>query len=216
MNTARSWRATVGGTALALAAAVGIVHGSHVPVALDPGTRAVVRIAFSARPERIEVCRTLSDSERMALPAHMRQETSCEGRTAHYHLEVRRDGQMISADLLRGGGLRSDRQLYVFHEVAIPSGPSEIEVLLVRADSAPPHADATSREDVEDRAGDEARADERERAAQDPMRLRRQAGEVPPRLELRARVTLAPREVVLVTYDAESRRLLAVQDPPPP
>jgi len=204
VSASQSWRATVGGGTLALAAMVGIVHGSQVPVALDPGTRAVVRVAFSARPERIEICRTLPDSERLALPAHMRQETACEGRTAHYHLEVRRDGQVISADLLRGGGLRSDRQLYVFHEVAIPRGPSEIEVLLVRVDSVPPRGSAAPD------AADEARA------AEDPMRLRRQAGEVPPRLELRARVTLAPREVVLVTYDAESRRLLAVQAPPSP
>lgn len=196
MSPVRSWRLTVAGVALGLAGAVGIVHGSHVPVVLDPGTRAMVRIAFSARPERLEICRTLSEEEREALPAHMRQATSCEGRTARYHLEVRRDGQMISADALRGGGLRSDRLLYVFHEVAIPNGPSEIEVLLVRVDSVAPTAAAE--------------------VAADSARTRRQAGEVPARLELRARVTLAAREVVLVTYDAESRRLQAVQGPRTP
>lgn len=185
-------RTRVAGAALALAAAVGIAHGSHVPLTLEEGTGAVLRVAFAARPERIEVCRTLSPAELEALPAHMRQPAACEGTTAQYELEVRRDGAVLSRERLRGGGMRSDRQLYVFHETAIPVGPSTIEVRLARLDTA-------------------ATADE---SPADSARTRRHDGEVPPLLELRESVTLGAREVVLVTYDGGTRTLRAVRPTP--
>ena len=186
MTNAARVRVRIAGTAVALAGAIGVVHGSHVPVTLEPGTDAVLRIAFGARPERIEVCRELTPAEREARPAHMRQSATCEGTTARYHLVVRRDGAVIAATELRGGGLRSDRQLYAFHEIRMPSGPSEIEVLLVRVDSSVTPDTSYS---------------------MDASRNRRHEGEVPARLELRQQVTLEPRRVLLVTYDAERRRL---------
>ncbi|MDP1858473.1 MAG: hypothetical protein Q8K82_07380, partial [Gemmatimonadaceae bacterium] len=194
------------------AGAVGVVHGSHVPVSLDTGSDAVLRIAWSARPERVETCRTLSDSELEALPEHMRQRTVCEGASARYHLEVRRDERVIATAELRGGGLRGDRQLYVFRELAIPSGTSDIAVRLVRLDStiSPDSTDA----DAEDRPDDATRRTARGRPDADGSRSRRLADMVPARLELRERVTLAPREVLLVTYDTDSRRLRSVRSSP--
>ncbi len=188
-------RTRIAGAALALAAAVGIAHGSHVPLTLEDGAGAVLRVAFAARPERIEACRTLTPAELEALPAHMRQPVSCEGTTAQYELEVRRDGEVLSRERLRGGGMRSDRQLYVFHETAIPVGPSTIEVRLARLDAA-------------------ATAVAAEQAPADSARTRRHDGEVPPLLELRESVTLGAREVVLVTYDGATRTLRAVRPTP--
>ena len=201
MTTRRSFTMRIAGAVFALAGAVGIVHGSHVPVTLDPGEHAVLRVAFGARPERIEVCRDLSSEEQKALPAHMRQSTSCEGTTARYHIEVRRDGQMISTAELRGGGLRSDRQLYLFREIRIPSGPSHLEVSLVRVDSIAMATPATMPGVADPVPFDSARA-------------RRHDGEVPARVELQENVTLAPREVLLITYDAESRGLRTVRRAP--
>lgn len=201
MTTQRTLTMRIAGAVFALAAAVGIVHGSHVPVTLDPGEHAVLRVAFGARPERIEVCRDLSTEEQQALPAHMRQATSCDGTTARYHLEVRRDGQMISTAELRGGGLRSDRQLYLFREIRIPSGLSHLEVSLVRVDSIAMVTTTTLPDVAEPTPLDSARA-------------RRHDGEVPARLELQEDVTLAPHEVLLITYDAESRRLRTVRRAP--
>lgn len=191
----------IAGAVFALAGAVGIVHGSHVPLTLDPGDHAVLRVAFGARPERIEVCRALSADEQQALPTHMRETTSCVGTTARYHLEVRRDGAMISTAELRGGGLRSDRQLYLFREIRVPSGPSHLEVSLVRVNAAAIAAmDSTA-----DAAG---------AAPLGSARARRHDGEVPVRLELNEVVTLSPREVLLITYDAESRSLRSVRRAP--
>ena len=207
-----SLRARIAGAAVAMAGAVGVVHGSHVPVSLDTGSDAVLRVAWSARPERVETCRTLSDSALDALPEHMRQRTVCAGASARYHLEVRRDERVIATAELRGGGLRGDRQLYVFRELAIPSGTSDIAVRLVRLDSTV-SPDATDAE-AEDRQDDAGRRSTRERPDADVSRSRRLADMVPARLELRERVTLAPREVLLVTYDSESRRLRSVRSSP--
>ena len=205
-------RARIAGAAVAMAGAVGVVHGSHVPVSLDTGSDAVLRVAWSARPERVETCRTLSDSALDALPEHMRQRTVCAGASARYHLEVRRDERVIATAELRGGGLRGDRQLYVFRELAIPSGTSDIAVRLVRLDStvSPDSTDA----DAEHRPDDAGRRTTRGRPDADGSRSRRLADMVPARLELRERVTLAPREVLLVTYDSESRRLRSVRISP--
>lgn len=186
-------RARIAGLALALAAAIGVVHGSHVPLAIAGDDAAVLRVAFGARPERIEVCRRVSDAEQATLPAHMRQATSCTGTTARYHLEVQRDGVILSLAELQGGGMRSDRQLYVFREIPIPVGPSEIVVRLTRLGSATAPDSAA--------AGDEAS-------------VRRHASEVPAQLEVREHVVLRPRQVLLVTYDAERRRLHAVTAAP--
>ena len=207
-----SLRARIAGAAVAMAGAVGVVHGSHVPVSLDTGSDAVLRVAWSARPERVETCRTLSDSALDALPEHMRQRTVCAGASARYHLEVRRDERVIATAELRGGGLRGDRQLYVFRELVIPSGTSDIAVRLVRLDStvSPDSSDA----DAEHRPDDAGRRTTRERPEADVSRSRRLADMVPARLELRERVTLAPREVLLVTYDSESRRLRSVRSSP--
>ena len=207
-----SLRARIAGAAVAMAGAVGVVHGSHVPVSLDTGPDAVLRVAWSARPERVETCRTLSDSALDALPEHMRQRTVCAGASARYHLEVRRDERVIATAELRGGGLRGDRQLYVFRELAIPSGTSDIAVRLVRLDStvSPDSSDA----DAEHRPDDAGRRTIRGRPEADGSRSRRLADMVPARLELRERVTLAPREVLLVTYDSESRRLRSVRSSP--
>lgn len=197
-RTSPGLRSRIAGAALALAAAVGIAHGSHVPLTLEDGTGAVLRVAFAARPERIEVCRTLTPAELEALPAHMRQPVSCEGTTAQYELEVRRDGEVLSRERLRGGGMRSDRQLYVFHETAIPAGRSTIEVRLARLDTAATDVAAVTAE----------------QPPADSARTRRHDGEVPPLLELRESVTLGAREVVLVTYDGATRTLRAVRPTP--
>jgi hypothetical protein len=69
----------------------------------------------------------------------------------------------------------------------------------VRAQRAEPPDDDDRDEEShrEDRSGEERR--------------RRMADEVPASLVLREALTLAPREVLLVTYDQEARRLRAVR-----
>ncbi|MGZ8375821.1 MAG: hypothetical protein ACXW0Z_01150 [Gemmatirosa sp.] len=199
--------------ALAAAVTVGAVAGLSAASAIrmrvhpDPA-ESRLRVSFSARPERVETCRAVGADELAQLPEHMRQSVVCEGAAARYRLDVWRDGAPLATAVVRGGGLRHDRQLYVLRDLPVASGRATIEVRLTRLDSARaptgvpptgvPPTDSDDDETVlEDRSGEERR--------------RRMADEVPASLVLRETLTLAPREVLLVTYDQEARRLRAVR-----
>ena len=215
-------------TLVSVGAAVGLALVSAAPFRVNALPDARLRVAFSARPERIETCRTPSESELANLPAHMRQGVVCEGTTATYRLEVRRDDSLVATALLRGGGLRHDRRLYALREFTVPNGRSTIDVRLARVDrvAARPARDAHESEGV----AHDARADHgtgERRAEDDHTRLgedalardedehrRTVADEVPPLLALRDTVTLRPREVLLVTYDQATHRLRTVRGAP--
>lgn len=204
-------RRAVGGI-VALVAAATLVAGSRVRMPGHPREDAMLRLAWSARPERIERCRAPSAGELAAVAAHMRAPLVCEGFAASYRLEVRRDGHLLDSAVLRGGGLRHDRQLYAFRERPIPAGRSTIEVRLTRRET-PPRASAVAAVNapVYAPAGTPASPEPTRRALDE--RARRVADEVPSSLVLHETITVAPREVVLVTYDRTSRRLRLVRRP---
>jgi hypothetical protein len=145
--------------------------------------QAMLRLAWSARPERIERCRQRSQEELARLPAHMRQPLSCEGTTAAYRLSVRDEGRLVVERVVRGGGLRQDRRLYVFEELPLAPGDRRIEVRFDRLDAAGP-------ESVTHQPGGET---------------------VPAHLALDQRVRVGPREVILVTYVPERQALVGIQ-----
>ncbi len=64
----------------------------------------------------------------------MRQALICDGITASYRLEVRRAGVVVADQIVRGGGLRHDRPLYVFREIPMPAGDASIAVRFSRVD----------------------------------------------------------------------------------
>ncbi len=170
------------GIVVGLAAAVGVAWASSVPMTPYPSSDAMVRLAWSARPERIEECRSPTAEELAGRPEHMRQTRICEGRAATYRLEVRVDDALRVEQEVHGGGWRRDRRLYVFHELRVPPGEVRVDVRFTRVEtSSSPTAS--------------------------PLR----DAFVAPRLTLQQRVRLNPREVVLVTYDAERRTLIAQQ-----
>lgn len=174
------------GWTVALAAGTGIVLASHVPIATHAADRAVLRLAWSARPERVEVCRTLSQEELAGVPAHMRQSVVCEGTSAAYRLEVRREGSIIAEQPVRGGGMRRDRPLYVFRDLPQPAGEASIVVRFERVD---PPADADAATTAETRL----------------------SSGLPRSLLFERRLTFRPGEVILVTYDPVRRELTTVQ-----
>jgi hypothetical protein len=180
------WSIAIGG-AVALAATSVTVWLSSLPIASVTSEDAVLRLAFRARPERIETCVEQNPETLAALPPHMRQARICEGRTASYRLEVRRDGVLIAEHLVHGGGLRQDRPLYVFHEVPIPVGDASIAITF-------------ERQVDEDESGDRAKSTDLRQA-------------VPDELTFERRVRFAPREVILVSYDPDRRALYAVEPP---
>ena len=83
------------------------------------GDEAWVRLSWSARPERVETCRRLTDAELADRPAHMRLRLECTGRFARYRLAVLSDGVPLALDTVRGGGLRNDRPMHVLRELAV-------------------------------------------------------------------------------------------------
>lgn len=189
------------GVVLPIGLGAGIVWASHLPLRMSGSSDAVLRLAWGARPERIETCRELTAEERANVPQHMQLKRTCEGTSAEYRLVVR-DGQGVRVDrTIRGGGLRRDRRLYVFEELPLAEGQSIVEVRFERV--TPPAEDDDDDEDEADMRDD----GERDDASESGGRL----GAIPPSLTLRARVAARRGEVVLVTYDSERRRLIAVQ-----
>ena len=86
---------------------------SNAPLSPHPPGHALLRLAWSARPERIEHCRAQSADELARLPPHMRQAVVCEGVTARYRLTARHDGRLLVDRIVSGGGLWQDRRLFV-------------------------------------------------------------------------------------------------------
>jgi hypothetical protein len=186
------------GLVLAVASAAAIVWASSAPLTVNRSENAVLRLAWGARPERIETCRELGPEELANVPQHMRQERICEGVTAEYRLLVTDEAGAVKVDrVIRGGGLRQDRRLYVFEETPIPPGPAAFDVRFERVTQAA-EPQPQSHEEREDGTGDGRQGDGERR------------GTVPPSLSLALRVTVEPRQVVLVTYDPERRELVAL------
>ncbi|MEA3245178.1 MAG: hypothetical protein U9Q74_03370 [Gemmatimonadota bacterium] len=194
------------GLLLAIAVVALTVAGSHVRLGAFPAASAMVRVSWSARPERVETCRRLSDEEYAGRPTHMRRRVECEGTTARYELRVLRDSVLLAVDTVRGGGLRHDRELYVYRELAVPPGRARIAVRFVRLDSSLA-ADELLRADTSAEAALGGAAIGDRAAREDEERQRRRAEAVAPLLELDTVIALAPRGAVLVTYGDVTRRL---------
>lgn len=194
-------------TALA-ATALGLVLlalASAAPLPFNPSEAARLRLSWTARPQRIEVCRTLSAEELAARPEHMRQRVECDGRFASYTLRVEMDDRAIGESVIYGGGLRRDRPIFLLREYEVPSGAHRMRLSFTRRerietmeeDSAP---SAVPDADTGLYAG---------RAAREVAeRGRRDRAAIPPRLELDTTVTLAPREVALITFDPARKLFL--------
>jgi hypothetical protein len=202
------------GVIVAFATAFGIAWLSHAPYHIRPSDAALIRLAWSARPERIESCREPSEAELAGLPAHMRQKVVCEGTSARYRLRVSRDGAPVLDEVVRGSGLRHDRPLYLLRDLPTAPGRHEIVVRFERIDSLTPTVAA---------AADGGEPADESLIAGLPDRGRREADErehrrleaVPARLLLEETVVLDPRQILLVTYDVESRRLMTVSGTAP-
>ena len=177
--TAGRHAGAVGGILLPVAA---LVWASAAPLTVEPHARAVVRLAWSARPERIETCRPRTAAELAQLPQHMRQPMVCEGQTAEYDLTVRRNGEVMLRQRVHGGGWRRDRRLYVLREIEVDPGSSAIDVTFDRV-GGPGAATAAP-------AG-------------------RGSDNAPPHLRFAERFDIAPGDVVLITYSAEQGALSA-------
>jgi len=209
------------GIVAALAATMGIAWASNVRVTPYASHDGVLRLAWTARPERVEDCRPQSEEALAKLPPHMRQALICEGTTASYRLEVRREGSVIVDQIVRGGGLRHDRSLYVFRDIPMPPGEADISVRFARIDPTTTsmsgeraHAGTPDEESKPADASRETNAIDPERRRREGEERFRQRGEAAPaKLSIDRRFSFVPHGVILVTYDAERRELLAIEPP---
>ena len=171
------------GVALAAAMLAGMVWASNASITVHTSADAMLRLAWSVLPERVEVCREPDANEQARLPQHMRQRLVCEGDAASYRLTVRADGRTLADQIVRAGGMRRDRRLYVFHEAPLPVGERAIDLRFDRIDRA-----GTPSPLLPSGPG---------------------VSTVPPHLAFVQRVTVRSREVVIITYDPERRALVA-------
>jgi hypothetical protein len=178
----------VTGLAVALAMTVGMAWLSNARLAPERQGDALLRLSWSARPERVETCRTQTAEELAKLPAHMRQSVICEGGSAVYRLQVLRDGIMVLDELVHGGGLRHDRPLYIFREIPQHAGDAVITVRLERVDPAPGAGGSAS-------------------ASSGPHSI----SDLPRSLQFERRLHFGRDRVILVTYDPERREFVAAQ-----
>jgi hypothetical protein len=195
--------------ALALVAAASAVR---LPFHRSDGAR--VRLSWSARPERIERCRTLSAQELAEREEHMRQRVECEGTFATYALRVEVDEGVVGEAVVRGAGLRHDRPLYLLREFAVSPGVHRVRVTLSRRERADSGSVALA-PTVSQEADTGLYAGRAQREVAE--RSRRAGAAIPPRLALDTSLVLVPRGVVLITLNAE-RRLLELHSaasPPP-
>jgi hypothetical protein len=182
-----------------LVAALGLARLSRASWAPHADENGVLRLALTARPERIESCRRLSDAELAERPAHMRVAVECEGTTATYRLRVWRDSTLLDDGVVRGGGFRHDRPIHLLREYQVAPGRQAVRVSLERVESvAPDTAMATADSGLSlDRATREA--EEQQRGRQEAL---------PSRIVLEQSLDLGARQVALVTWDPVQRSLV--------
>lgn len=163
-----------------------------------------LRLSWSARPERIEVCRQLSEEELEKREEHMRERVECEGGFATYALRIDVDGQVLGESVIHGAGLRHDRPLYLLQDYQVPAGPHRVRVTLTRRENTDEDAGAFTSARLPN-ADTGLYAGRARREAEEHARRARAA--IPPSLMLDTTVAFTPRQVALVTFNAERRML---------
>ena len=126
----------IAGLTVAGGAVVGMTWLSRAPVSSNHTGESLLRLAWRARPEHIENCVAQSPEALAAVPPHMRQAVVCEGVSASYRLEVRRNGHVVAEQLVEAGGLRRDRPLDVCREIPVPEADAALSVRFTSVESS--------------------------------------------------------------------------------
>lgn len=148
----------VGGAVVVIAAMASVGLLSAVPWAPAGADRSVLRLSWRAAGGLIEECRRPTEEENARLPAHMRRDEICEGRTASFELKVVIDGATLLQDTLDAEGARGDRPIHVLRDIDLESGTHDVLVTFETLLPAP--ASAVERQtEFPDRLRLEARVD---------------------------------------------------------
>ena len=187
-----------------------ITRVSSVPLPNRDAGLARLRLSWSARPERIEVCRALTAEELARREEHMRLRVECDGRFATYALRVEADGKVLGESVVRGAGLRHDRPIYLLRDFVVAGGSHHVRVSLVRREQTDGDATAVQARSADADTGIFAGRAEREAVE----RTRRARAAIPARLLLDTSLAFTPNRVIIVTLNAD-RRALEVLDGAP-
>ena len=167
----------------------------------------MLRLSWSARPQRIEVCRTLSPDELARRAEHMRQRVHCEGRFASYLLRVEVDDRVLDTAVVRGAGLRNDRPIYLLRDFPLTPGERRVRIRFARREGVDTgSAPAVSTANADTGSGTFVGRAQREVAEHD----RRARAAIPPLLVLDTIVTVTPGRTWLVTMDRDRRALVLI------
>ncbi|MGH7693998.1 MAG: hypothetical protein ACRENH_03410 [Gemmatimonadaceae bacterium] len=206
MTGPRLTRAVVATLASAVALFV-LARTSALPLGYHNEDAAGLRLSWSARPERIEVCRTLSAEEIARRGEHMRQRFECEGRFAAYDLRVEIDDRVLDETIVRGSGWRHDRPLYVLRDFTIAGGLHRVRVFFSRREqSAGDSLSLAQGPALGPDTGIFAGHAERERIE----RMRRARAAIPARLVLDTALALTTGRVTVVTFDVDRKSLAVI------
>jgi hypothetical protein len=201
------WLAAALGTAVML---YGLAWLSAVPVRVSRSAASRLRLSWSARPERIEVCRTLSAAELAEREEHMRQRMECDGRFATYALRVDADGHTVHESIVRGAGLRHDRPLYLLREIDLVPGEHHIHISFTRREKTDNDSVAFTRAvAVDTDTGLFAGRAQRETVE----RARRARAAIPPKVELDTTVRFLADRALVVSFDPERRAFQLLGEP---
>lgn len=194
------WAAT---TVVSAAMLFVLARASAMPLPYHDTGMARLRLSWSARPERIETCRTLSPEELAEREEHMRQRVECSGHFATYALRVETDGRLLGESVVRGAGLRHDRPIYLLRDFDVPGGRHRVRVSFTRRERADSTSVAAPTVGAEPDTGLYAGRAAREVAE----RVRRARAAIPARLVLDTSLVLAPDRVIIVTFNTDTRAL---------
>ena len=136
----------------------------------------------------------------------MRQQLICEGIAASYRLQVRRNDEVLADQIVRPGGLRRDRPLYVFREIVVPPGTADISITFERVESPTDPGTAGSETSVEI----PHRPTPGVETGDQQLRRSELTEAVPASLLYERRLHFAPGQVRLVSYSPERGELFEV------
>jgi hypothetical protein len=108
---------------------------SRAPFHQPSSDQALLRLSWRLRGERTEVCRDRTPEELAKLPVHMRTPQVCSGHLATYDLRIRVDSSREIVRTIEPEGARSDRPLYVLHEIALSPGVHRVQIRFSRKGS---------------------------------------------------------------------------------
>jgi hypothetical protein len=192
------------GVGFAALAAIALGGASRVPWTASPESHALLRLSWRAPSVIAEQCRALTEAEKAELPVHMRVPEVCETHAIPYVLEATIDGAPVAADTIHGAGAREDRPVIVFREIPVAVGTRAVEIAFRPV--VPLDGDGDDREEEEEE--EEEGEHDHDGEAEDLDGDEGDDGAVA--LAYAETFRLGPREVALLTLDAERLALIRV------